>query len=90
MEKFYLSKALLARGEDASPTSPPPLDPLLTGTLFFQPHDVCTLVKVGCDFMFYSIHTVEHRWRLGSVEDTTSILIVAGKLVQGSISDQVA
>ena len=47
------------------------------------------LIKVECD-MFYSIRTVEHRWRLGSFEDTTSILIVAGKLVQGSISDQVA
>ena len=31
--------------------------------------------------MFYSIHTVEHRWRLGSFEDTPSIFIVAGKLV---------
>ena len=39
MEKFYLSKALLAGGGDASPTSPPPLDPLLTGTLLFQTDD---------------------------------------------------
>ena len=39
MEKFYLSKALLAgvRGGGASPT--PPLDPLLTGTLLFQTDD---------------------------------------------------
>ena len=41
---------------------------------------IAALVKVGCD-MFYSIHTVEHRWRLDSFEDTTSILIVVGKLV---------
>ena len=42
---------------------------------------ITALVKVGCD-MFYSIHTVEHRWRLGSYKDpTTSVRIVAGKLV---------
>ena len=42
MEKFYLSKALLAGGGDASPTPPPPpppMDPLLTGTLLFQTDD---------------------------------------------------
>ena len=39
--------------------------------------------------MFCFIHTVEERWRLGSFEDTTSVRIVAGKLVQGSISDRV-
>ena len=65
MEKFYLSKAV---GGYASPT-PPPLGSAITA-----------LVKVRCD-MIYSIHTVEHRWRLGSFEDTTSILIVGGKLV---------
>ena len=36
MEKFYLSKALLAGGGNAFP---PPLDPLLTGTLLFQTDD---------------------------------------------------
>ena len=41
---------------------------------------ITALVKVECD-VFYSIHTVEHRWRLGSFEDTTSIVIVAGKLL---------
>ena len=41
---------------------------------------ITALVKIRCD-MFYSIHTVEHRWRLGSNEDTTSVRIVAGKLV---------
>ena len=40
MEKFYLSKALLAGGGDASLTPPhPPLDALLTGTLLFQTVD---------------------------------------------------
>ena len=41
---------------------------------------ITALVKVGCD-IFCSIHTVEHRWRLGSYEDTTSVRTVAGKLV---------
>ena len=41
---------------------------------------ITALVKVECD-MFCSIHTVEHRWRLGSFKDTTSVRIVAGKLV---------
>ena len=36
MEKFYLSKALLAGGGNASP---PPVDPFLTGTLLFQTDD---------------------------------------------------
>ena len=36
MEKFYLSKALLAGGGDASPS---PLDPLLTETLLCQTDD---------------------------------------------------
>ena len=37
MEKFYLSKALLAGGGGCIP--PPPLDPLLTGTMLFQNDD---------------------------------------------------
>ena len=76
IEKFYLSKALLAGGE----MHPPPLDLLLTETLLFQTM-ITALVKVGCDMFYYSIRTVEHRWRLGSFEDTTSVRIVAGKLV---------
>ena len=40
MEKFYLSKALLAGGGRCiSPPPPPPLDPLLTGTSLFQTDD---------------------------------------------------
>ena len=35
MENFYLSKALLAGGGNASP----PLDPFVTGTLLFQTDD---------------------------------------------------
>ena len=38
MEKFYLSKALLTGG-GMHPPHPPPLDPLLTGTLLFQTDD---------------------------------------------------
>ena len=79
MEKFYLSKALLAGGGDASPNpTPTPLDPLLTGTLLFQTDDN----RVSPGRMRYVLFYLYGRTSLAtSYEDTTSVGIVAGKLV---------